>query len=406
MIHITHRKLQVLPLTLMPLVIWLVYAMDLHNGRDERKFEDFANVRTKVTHKYNSIITDIKLEKAESSETKNHAFYQINVKAWREANAKSLKLLPERNFARNRIFKPRPQKSVLSKPKMDFNRNKRLNLTTSFLIEPSERSITKCHLFILVASKPDHIAERRAIRNSWGTSINYPNHMGLTSWKSVFVFGRSHKNLQSRISEEAEEYQDILQPDVADDIFQDTATFVSAVTWLARNLLGYEPEFVLKLPDFTYINLHVFVQWLHVEFPTPRYVYAGKVLRNDKPIRDSKDPYYVPNRVYDKEYFPNIVLGPIYLFSYDVIFQMAWVTSRFPMMALEDAYIAILGEYLGVDPVNDNHFNQISKTSNMCLNVNLFFIDHVKPSEHLWLFHQSLYAYENKLCQIIHHDDF
>ena len=63
--------------------------------------------------------------------------------------------------------------------------------------------------------------------------------------------------------------------------------------------------------------MHAMMPWLEERFGGETGLYTGKLMRKDRPIRDDDDPMRVPEGDYAGEFYPDLIQGPVYLFSID-----------------------------------------------------------------------------------------
>ncbi len=100
-----------------------------------------------------------------------------------------------------------------------------------------------------------------------------------------------------------------------------------------RGRLHTKTPSVSRPQENIFHNMHALLPWLKARFfpgggamsPAERGVYAGKLLRRDRPIRDPDDPLRAPLEDFPGEFYPDLIQGPTYIFSLDT-FQ---VTSNF-----------------------------------------------------------------------------
>ena len=128
----------------------------------------------------------------------------------------------------------------------------------------------------------------------------------------------------------------------------------------------------------------------------------GKKLIRDIPIRDGRDPYYVPWQDYEKTYFPDMVQGPEFFYDYGTYKSLAKETRHVTKLAMEEGYISLLAERAGVSATHNEHFILLEETSNVCHLLRMFFVSDVKPSEHKKIFKNTREALTNGKCPNAH----
>ena len=130
-----------------------------------------------------------------------------------------------------------------------------------------------------------------------------------------------------------------------------------------------------------YINLPLIVPWIKNKLKTETDLYVGKLLRDDHPIRDKTDPFFVPYSDFSGSVFPKIARGPLYMISMDVVQRMVKNFGYVTPIAMEDAYVGLLANSLGVPVKDDDHFVLIKRPSNFCHYRNMMFVFDIEPTE-------------------------
>ncbi|XP_064650160.1 beta-1,3-galactosyltransferase 1-like [Lineus longissimus] len=243
-------------------------------------------------------------------------------------------------------------------------------------------------LVILVSSDMDGYQARNAIRQTWGTQDNYKKFKGKQKmWQTVFVMGRSNDRNDDLIRDENERNGDIIQADFMESKQEETRKFMVGVTWIVQKLSPCKPTFLLKVPDHEYINMPSMLAWITSKYKTaPRNIYLGKMIRLDQPIRDETNPLYVSRKDYPQKFFPDLIEGPVYFFSFDVIQKMRPLFGVQIPIAMEDGYIGIMMKRLGIRPRNNERFHKMNFVDQACQHLYMILVHNLKPLEQLTLF--------------------
>ncbi len=179
---------------------------------------------------------------------------------------------------------------------------------------------------------------------------------------------------------------DILQGGFKDTPFESTRKFEMALTWVNQNMNNCRPKFILKTQENIFHNMHAIIPWLMDRYAGEKGVYIGKILRKDRPIRDHDDPMRVDVSDYNGEFYPDMIQGPVYMFSQDVFTNLYnYMTSVTPI-APEDAYIGLLAAKGRAYPKHNDHFLLLKRPSNMCHHLKMFFVYDIMPIEHIEIF--------------------
>ena len=221
----------------------------------------------------------------------------------------------------------------------------------------------------------------------------------------MFVVGKSGTLFDETVLRESREYGHILQGDFPDTPHEDTRKFMLAADWLARSAdAGCPQRFVARTADNIYHNMVAISGWLYAKHhlavaAREEDLYTGLLLRGDRPIRNAADPLFVPLDDYPKETFPDFVRSPVYVFAHRTLVSMSRAMATVTPIAMEDAYVGLLAARVGVSPLNNDHFQMIVKTKDVCHWLRMFFVYGVRPSEQLAIFLQIRKARKSRQCR-------
>lgn len=160
-------------------------------------------------------------------------------------------------------------------------------------------------------------------------------------------------------------------------------------------------RYILKSKDNIFHNMNAISGWLNAKFSKDDVrLYVGRLLRKDAPSRDPDDPLYVSPADYPKQFFPDLIQAPVYLFSYDTLKQMNKVMGRVTPIAMEDAYVGLLAERGGITPRHNDHFQMLTHIREGCHYLRMFFIYDVLPNDHLVVDRNIDAARHSKKCAV------
>ena len=209
------------------------------------------------------------------------------------------------------------------------------------VIEP-KLGKNKLFLLVLTASTPWSYEERDALRNTWG-SYKTPSSL---EWKMVFNIGLYSAWWDSRIRKEASAYNDILVVDVNESYRNLIIKVFAALTW-ASNV---KCKFVLKSDDDIYIHIPNLVKWL--QSPSlPRQLYAGVLAIGTHIDRLPWKKHFLSYKTFNASLYPPYPRGHIYVLSHDLLPSILSSISRYEPFPIEDAYLGLLVNGLGIKPV-------------------------------------------------------
>ena len=140
-------------------------------------------------------------------------------------------------------------------------------------------SVANRTLFIAIISAPDYFEYRKVTRTTWLSHLKDPHyHRGLFDVIGyAFVVGQtSHSIVQTMIEEESKNNGDILQVEMDDTYRNLTRKSVSILNWVNSNCA--HADFVMKVDDDVYVNVHNFAPVLAELSPENRSLYGRYAL--------------------------------------------------------------------------------------------------------------------------------
>ena len=213
-------------------------------------------------------------------------------------------------------------------------------------------------LLVLVSSVPrsDYQFARDAIRKTWGNSDECANTPDVSRqvfcrWKVVYLVGKSYnESLDSQITEEARNFNDILVGNFHDTYINLVIKLFMGFTWATK----INCRFVLKADDDVYVHLPKLTSWLQ---QAPSRLYAGHVHKN---VHVSRDPHernpLPPGSSFNEKYYPPYCLGAFYILSRNIIPDILEAVNRWRPWPIEDTYTGVLARDIGVSPVDIHGF--------------------------------------------------
>ncbi|XP_066299685.1 beta-1,3-galactosyltransferase 1-like [Branchiostoma lanceolatum] len=235
----------------------------------------------------------------------------------------------------------------------------------SFVINnPGKCENQDVFLLIVVTTSAENMGRRNGIRQTWGKESNMPA-VGI---KTVFATGKSNDVArQVTLEEENEIYRDIIQEDFDDTPRNSTLKTIMCLRWASQFCAN--AEFVLKAEDDTFVNLVPFINYLHdLQNRKTTGLLMGYTYSGTKPLRD---PFFIPKWYvseddYAKDVYPKYPGGFAYVISNDILRPLYEVSFKVKYFFLEDVYLGICAEKLGIDPTHHDGFYPIFVDVNYC----------------------------------------
>lgn len=122
------------------------------------------------------------------------------------------------------------------------------------------------------------------------------------------------------------------------------------LNWVATYCPG--ASYILKTDSDMFINTEYLITSLLKPDQPPRFNYfTGYLIANDPPIRNIKKKRYVSPEEYPADKYPVFCSGTGYVFSAGLASKIVKVSPAIRWLHIEDAYVGLCLEHLGVQPV-------------------------------------------------------
>jgi len=242
----------------------------------------------------------------------------------------------------------------------------------------SNNSSSNIFLMILVISAPDHSKERASIREGWGRS----SQRGDVCLGFLVGIPQSEAQLQV-LKEEADKYGDLIISNVEDVYENLSLKILAGLDWVLRNGIG--AQFVMKVDDDMFVQVDKLIELLKAQDRNKRLI-LGNISRGWKPVRNPNSKYYITERQYQQENYPDFATGPSYVIagnSIRAIFESAMAETY---LHLEDVFITgVIAEKNGIERLEvgefKNNANRIPARFMGCTIAHTITIHKVRPEE-------------------------
>ncbi|XP_019636654.1 PREDICTED: beta-1,3-galactosyltransferase 1-like [Branchiostoma belcheri] len=207
-------------------------------------------------------------------------------------------------------------------------------------------------LLIIVTSSPQNVKQRQSIRQTWGNETNVPG----VAIRTLFAIGKTN----SVVTQQALEQEDKLHHDIIQENFVDSYHNLTHKTIMClKYAFKFCPKarYLLKTDDDTFVNVFNLVAYLQELGKNKKgRIVVGEVWREGKPIQEQRRKWAVPSQDYPRESYPKYPNGFAYVISNDITYQVYVTSQNIKNYFLEDVYIGLCLEKLGIDLIDNEHF--------------------------------------------------
>ncbi|XP_074076991.1 beta-1,3-galactosyltransferase 1-like [Macrotis lagotis] len=248
-----------------------------------------------------------------------------------------------------------------------------------FLIQEKDKcKKTTPFLVYLICTTEHERLKRNNIRKTWGNESLVPGF----SVVRLFLLGVKNQGSTEAIREESRMFQDIIQQDFQDNYSNLTLKVLMGMKWVAT----YCPkaQFVMKTDTDMFVNTEYLIQKLLVTISTSQLYFTGFPMRKYRPIRDSRNKWYMPFDLYPGEVYPDFCSGTGYVFSGSLATLIYQASFSVRVLPLEDVYVGLCLQKIGVNvtaPPRISLFNPFKIPFKPCVYNKLITSHHISPNE-------------------------
>uniref|UniRef100_A0A8C4QWM5 Hexosyltransferase n=1 Tax=Eptatretus burgeri TaxID=7764 RepID=A0A8C4QWM5_EPTBU len=213
-------------------------------------------------------------------------------------------------------------------------------------------------LVMLVTSHPSESNTRHAIRSTWGgvREVYYGKEQ-LVGVLTLFLLGiPASMSVQAAVETESRVHKDIVQQNFVDSYRNLTLKVLMGMRWVSR----YCPraKYVLKTDSDMFVNVDLLVtSVLQPGLPPRTKYFAGHYFEATHPHRNPSSKWYLSRQHYRLDFYPPYCSGTAYTFSSDLSAKILQASQNLPLLPLEDVYIGLCLNWLGVHPLSNSLFH-------------------------------------------------
>ncbi|KAM3623222.1 uncharacterized protein V6R79_008604 [Siganus canaliculatus] len=237
-----------------------------------------------------------------------------------------------------------------------------------FTMDNTEVCKTKTpFLVLMVPVRPNDVAARDAIRQTWGKDNLVQGQVVVTLFMLGYSGGAGVEQMQMKLQQENLQYHDLIQSNFLDTYLNLTIKTMVIMDWLATRCPT--AAYAMKVDSDMFLNIDNLVLMLQKQgIPTMNYL-TGMLMWNRPVVRTKSSKWYVPEELYPEPTYPTYTLGMGYIFSNDLPQRFVEISKSIKPFNIEDAYIGMCMKKLGLAPTSPpdpSQFKAYNSQYNRC----------------------------------------
>ncbi|KAK8767740.1 hypothetical protein V5799_005481 [Amblyomma americanum] len=221
-------------------------------------------------------------------------------------------------------------------------------------------------LLLLVKSALKHVAQRDAIRRSWGFESRFADVV----IKRVFVLGTGKPEMQDEVDAEYARHRDLVQADFVDAYYNNTIKTMLGFRWAFEHCR--KAEFVLFVDDDYFVSVKNLLKFVRnpwglsaadsQEENTPAAfvgdgrLWAGFVFPRSRPMRHRWSKWYLSLDEYPFSRFPPYVTAGAFVLSQPALGDLYQVAQYTRPFRFDDIFLGIVALKAGLQPLHSDAF--------------------------------------------------
>ncbi|KAK2841499.1 hypothetical protein Q7C36_013078 [Tachysurus vachellii] len=206
-------------------------------------------------------------------------------------------------------------------------------------------------LLLVIKSSPSNYDRREVLRKTWALE-----RLQSGVWiRTVFISGTTRdgyerERLNKLLELENREYQDILQWDFDDTLYNLTLKQVLFLEWMEK--FCPDVHFLLSGDDDIFANTDNMVQYLKGldDNDGSKHLFTGHLIQYAGPIRHPDSKYYIPVQIHKPEIYPPYCGGGGFLLSQITSRDIYNMSHSIPLLPIDDVYMGMCLEKAGLQP--------------------------------------------------------
>ncbi|XP_070834157.1 N-acetyllactosaminide beta-1,3-N-acetylglucosaminyltransferase 3-like [Chaetodon trifascialis] len=208
-------------------------------------------------------------------------------------------------------------------------------------------------LLLVIKSSPVNYNRREVLRKTWAKERLYKG-----VWiRRIFISGTMEngfekERLNKLLKLEQRQYNDILQWDFQESLFNLTLKQILFHEWLEINCPN--ARFLLNGDDDVFAHTDNMVEYLQglKDNNGSKHLFTGHLITNASPIRSSESKYFIPLQVDDSQSYPPYCGGGGLLMSVSTALVILKMSQSIPVIPIDDVYIGMCLAKAGLPPAS------------------------------------------------------
>ncbi|XP_060562081.1 beta-1,3-galactosyltransferase 1-like [Ruditapes philippinarum] len=212
-----------------------------------------------------------------------------------------------------------------------------VTINASYFLENKElcSSFKNLTILIIVLSAPNNFQRRKIIRETWGNSRFYSSYGTV---KVLFLLGSVYNtNIQDKIKDEFNLYEDILQGNFIDSYHNLTHKTIMGYKWLTERCRN--AKYIIKTDDDIVINLFTVFQSSMLDISVNQNHVHCLRFYNPPIVRAKSSKWYVePHQFRGTKRYSPYCLGQYVMFLNDIVPSLYKSASSTPFFRIDDVF--------------------------------------------------------------------
>ncbi|XP_070556740.1 uncharacterized protein [Ptychodera flava] len=211
------------------------------------------------------------------------------------------------------------------------------------------KNVPDLQVVVLVTTAPHQVKLRAGVRQTWASWLK-EKHKNIVV---LFISGKSARQSDDQsLQNEINEHSDILKLDVVDSGKNETLKLIGSLQWV--NEFCSNTRYLLQVSDRMLLVNDFILNFIKGKENSG--IAMGSLREGIKPNRNQDSKFFMSEKDFPGDSYPAFLSSPVYLLSVDVVKRVHEKSLEIKRVPLEDVYLGILLQSVGVSPQNHAGF--------------------------------------------------